>query len=206
MCNRYIHFHFRGRGRFLWFVWQLACWETKPKISDPCAKIAAILPIWSRGCLSSLSSWESKCCDFNSSFVYLCSPVYNAVWPVIPTCPNRQLSSDCLSLICFSNIISCLWPFTVSPRESSAGSFSLRGNSCKSWAVTRCQTWMNTRPQHTSEHGGGKKMQNTTLWFYGQSLWDMSILFRRPTLEWVSLRWAWRRCDTHSFWTEPSCG
>lgn len=52
-----------------------------------------------------------------------------------------------------------------------------------------------------------KRRQNTT-WLDSRRAITVCIVCEpsRPTLVFVSLRWAWRGADTHSLWTEPSCG
>lgn len=118
----------------------------------------------------------------------MCGQIDRAVWAV--TRAGRRHRAATVNCLC--NFVRSL--FVVSPRESSAGSFSLHGNSCKSWAVTRRQTWANTR-------------QNTTRLVSRQAI-SVCIVCEpsRPTLVFVSLRWAWRGADTHSLWTGPSRG
>lgn len=61
---------------------------------------------------------------------------------------------------------------------------------------------------HIGGRGLRKKKRQNTTWLVSWRAITVCIVCEpsRPTLVFVSLRWAWRGADTHSLWTEPSCG
>lgn len=191
MCNPDFHSHFRGNVDG--FCGLLG--NKKPQI--PAEKLQLV---WLVARHYSLGNHGALLLT-SSSFVYVCGQIYRAVRPVTRHGEaHRAATVNCL-FVCRL--------FVVSPREFSAGSSSLHGNSCKSWAATRRQTWRNTESLHTSGvvDQEKKKRQNTT-WLVSRRAITVCIVCEpsRPTLVFVSLRWAWRGADTHSLWTEPSCG
>lgn len=158
-----IHFHFlfEVKGGFLWFTTSLVCCTTSQDLqmcTDP-----SIVTIFEACLVSGYLSRDQTVSSFDMSATI--THFHQAI----------TSNSPCLLFFCFVPAAAstvrwhlCSWAFSLFlPHESSAGSFSPHGNSCRSSEGTRCQTWVWTQEHkgEISSHGShtiGAKMKFNT--------------------------------------------
>lgn len=138
----------REKEGCLWFVSPLAC-RKRSQESRLCAQICI-----HAGSLFGLRFFGPHClpeyqsAGLTGSSVDVCATHFFFTMPCSPARPRTHGCAIVDNAPCLSFLFPPVWwhgvrrPSLFLPRESSAGSFSLRGNSCRSSAVIRCQTWM----------------------------------------------------------------